>query len=110
MTEAAIKRALDYLQKGSSLDVLKAIEVLQRPPNPPPKWHSMIVRARVCIRRDRPVKPEAEQIDGKIYEFRYGWEMGEGDPYPGDTAWIPVSKDYPVDAPAWIACDDLEEL
>ena len=53
------------------------------------------------------VKPEAEQIDGKTYVFRFGWEMTEEDTYPGEIAWIPDDSNYPADAPHWIASGDL---
>ena len=63
----------------------------------------------VRIRRDigRGIKPEAEQIDGKTYAFRFGWVMDENDPYPGEEAWLPQDTTYPVEAPCWIARGDL---
>ena len=65
--------------------------------------------AKVNIRRgERTVKPEAEQIDGKVYNFRHGWIMDNDDPYPGEVAWIPDDGEYPIDAPSWIASGDLE--
>lgn len=69
---------------------------------------------RVAIRRDAglQIKPEAEQIDGKIYTFRYGWQI-EGDDrrYPGEVAWIPNDENYPVrTCPAWIASGDLKAV
>lgn len=66
-------------------------------------------RFTVRIRRDigREVKPEAEQLDGMTYDFRFGWLMDEGDPYPGEDAWIPHDPAYPIDAPTWIASGDL---
>ena len=70
----------------------------------------IIKRFKVKIRREigKQVKPEAEQIDGQIFTFIRGWDMEEGDPYPGETAWCPRDKSYPLDAPVWIASGDLE--
>ena len=68
---------------------------------------------RVQIRRydGRRVKPEAEQIDGKVYLFMRVWTIDFDDPrYPGETAWAPVDVTWPRDAPAWIASGDLEEV
>ena len=63
----------------------------------------------IRIRREfeRNVRPEAEQIDGKTYAFRFGWLMGEDDSYPGEEAWIPADPAYPRSAPVWIASGDL---
>ncbi len=63
----------------------------------------------VKIRRTigKEVRPEAEQIDGKTYRFRYGWTMDDGDPYPGEIAALPDDPNYPKDAPPWIAMGDL---
>lgn len=54
------------------------------------------------------VKPEAEQIDGKVYNFKEGWSLNFGI-YSGETAWIPADDKYPKDAPLWIASGDLED-
>lgn len=64
---------------------------------------------QVRIRQNflRLVRPEAEQLDGNVYKFRYGWMQGEGDPYPGEVAWVPCDETYPNDAPHWIASGDL---
>lgn len=66
----------------------------------------------ICIRRDgeRPVRPEAEQLDGNLYKFTKGWVMDETDPYPGEVAWIPDDPLYPDNAPIWIASGDLEQV
>ena len=66
-------------------------------------------RFTVRIRRDigREVRPEAEQIDGKTYAFRFGWVMDADDPYPGEEAWIAHDPTYPIEAPVWIARGDL---
>jgi len=65
---------------------------------------------KVKIRRNigRDVKIEAEQIDGKVYSFRFGWEIDENGLYPGEDAWIADDLQYPVNAPIWIASGDLE--
>lgn len=66
---------------------------------------------RVKIRRNigREVRPGAEQMDGKVFLFRYGWMMSAEDPYPGEIAWIPMGL-LPKDAPLWIASGDLEDV
>jgi len=66
-------------------------------------------RFTVRIRRDigKEVKPGAEQLDGKTFAFRYGWEMDEDDKYPGEIAWIADDTQWPDDAPVWIAGGDL---
>jgi len=67
---------------------------------------------RVRIRRNigRGVKPEAEQLDGRIFNFRFGWEMNDDDSYPGEAAFIPDDSRYPTNAPIWLASGDLESL
>lgn len=63
----------------------------------------------VKIRRSNglEVKPEAEQLDGKTYNFTEGWVMNDDDPYPTELAMIPRDKNYPDEAPIWIASGDL---
>jgi hypothetical protein len=65
----------------------------------------------VHIRRDhgRPIRPEAEQLDGNSYMFEKGWTMDANDPYPGEVAWIPRDPAYPSDAPTWIASGYLRQ-
>jgi hypothetical protein len=57
------------------------------------------------------VKPNAEQIDGKIFYFECGWKIDEDDtslPIVGEHAMIPCQdQGYPRDAPTWIASGDL---
>ena len=68
---------------------------------------------RVKIRRDIPVKPEAEQLDGKVYWFYEGWEIVESDNRTyalGELAMIQDDTDYPEDAPQWIESGDLVEV
>jgi len=66
----------------------------------------------VKIRREigREVRPEAEQIDGKTYNFTHGWVMNNDDPYPTEIAYIPRDNEYPDEAPTWIASGDLIEF
>lgn len=78
------------------------------PTSPAPVEHGrqrMTVRIRRFI--DKIVRPEAEQIDGKTYWFKYGWEMDQDDPYPGETVLMPDDPAWPIDAPSWIASGDL---
>jgi len=67
------------------------------------------MKMTVKIRRElgMEVKPEAEEIDGKTYNFTVGWIMNDEDAYPNETAYIPRDPDYPDDAPIWIASGDL---
>jgi len=69
------------------------------------------MKFRVKLRRSKKfeVKPEAEQLDGNIYEFTKGWEIEDRVLYKGETAWVPKDK-WPDDAPIWIASGDLEEV
>lgn len=58
----------------------------------------------VRIRRDigRDVRPEAEQLDGKYFKFRYASKMEQG-----EAAVMPDDPAYPKDAPRWISMGDL---
>ncbi len=71
-------------------------------------------RYKVKLRRGNnfKVKPEAEQTDGKVYEFLTGWIMDKEDTriYIGETTMHPHDETYPKDAPSWIASGDLEEV
>ena len=70
-------------------------------------------RYLVSIRRNlAEVKPEAEQVDGKVYSFREGWPIGDEETsiYQGEWAMIAWDKDYPDTAPTWIASGDLQEV
>jgi len=65
------------------------------------------MKFRVKIRRDlAEVRPEAEIIDGKVYNFSEGWII-DSSLYDGEIAMIPRDLNYPDDAPAWIAAGDL---
>lgn len=70
------------------------------------------MKMTVKIRRElgMEVKPEAEEIDGKTYNFTVGWVMNDEDAYPTETAYIPRDPDYPDNAPIWIASGDLIAL
>jgi len=67
---------------------------------------------RVRIRRGdgRQVRASAEQVDGKVFTFTFGWIMDHTDGYPGEVAWLVIDPAWPPDAPLWIASGDLEEL
>ena len=82
-----------------------------QPAQPPLEWPEN-TRFTVKIRRDgievpRPVRPEAEQIDGQTFYFSYGWKMEADESYPGEIAWIARDTAYPIEAPTWIASGDL---
>jgi hypothetical protein len=91
-----------------------AIEAQAKAPEPKPDdeppWRA---RYRVKIRRDigLDVRPEADQLDGKEFEFTRGWAIEEGETYPGEWAMIPADLDaWPRGAPSWVATGDLVEL
>jgi len=68
------------------------------------------VKYKVKIRRDlAKVKPEAELIDGQIYNFIEGWVMDECDTslYIGEVAMLPRDVNHPRFAPVWVARGDL---
>lgn len=68
------------------------------------------MKYRVKIRRTEglEVRPEAEQIDGKVFNFIHGWVIEDRKQYHGEIAWIPRDPNYPDDGPTWIASGDLE--
>ena len=72
------------------------------------------MKYRVKLRRSDKyrVKPEAEQIDGRVFEFAEGWEMDESDTsiYIGEMAMLPRDDNYPIEAPGWVASGDLVAL
>jgi hypothetical protein len=69
-------------------------------------------KAMVVIRKNinAIVRPEAKQLDGKTYTFKFGWDITAQDSsiYAGEQAWIPNDPNYPDDAPPWIASGDLK--
>lgn len=69
-------------------------------------------RYRVKIRRDigRDVRPNAEQLDGKVFEFTASWVIEDNEAYPGEMAMISRDPNYPKDAPPWIASGDMEKV
>jgi hypothetical protein len=71
---------------------------------------SDIVLAKVVLRRTDylKVKANAEQLDGNVYKFEYGWGICECDRYAGEIAYLPMDTSYPKDAPTWIASGDHE--
>jgi hypothetical protein len=69
--------------------------------------------ATVKIRRGEgwPVKPEAEQLDGRHHLFIYGCKVGDdSDPrYAGETLWVADKEGWPDDCEiVFIASGDLE--
>lgn len=71
-----------------------------------------MTRFKVVIRRDPrfEIRPEAEQVDGKVFSFIKGWDMDSEDRYPEEVAWIPRDPAWPDDGPCWIASGDLEPV
>ena len=72
------------------------------------------MKYKVKIRRGKTwiVRPEAEQIDNKVYNFEASWVMDEEDSsiYVGETVMLPRDDSYPKSAPAWVASGDLVEV
>jgi hypothetical protein len=64
---------------------------------------------KVQLRNDWKIKPEALQINGKVFKFIPMHELTEDDTsiYVGETAMMAVDPSYPDDAPSWIASGDL---
>lgn len=72
---------------------------------------------RVHLRRGArfPLKLGAEQLDGKVYRFRFGWQLTheDGGRYAGEAAMVSVPDDpeypYPENelAPIWLPIGDL---
>lgn len=54
----------------------------------------------------------AEQIDGKEYNFTFGWDCDGNDlsAYKGEQAWMVADDTYPDSAPRWLASGDLEAI
>ena len=77
------------------------------------KFFSGSCRLRVKLRRDagHHVKPNADQLDGRVFNFVYGWyvEKEDSELYAGENVWLPADADYPRDAPVWIASGDLTD-
>ncbi len=66
----------------------------------------------VKIRRDfngLAIKPECEQLDGKIYNFYEGWQIDSGC-YKGEYAMVASDDTYPRGSPLWIASGDLVDV
>ena len=66
---------------------------------------------KIKIRRDiGDVRPGVEVVNGKVFRFRFGWEISEEDSsiYVGESAMIPDDSSYPFkEAPHWISSGDL---
>ena len=65
---------------------------------------------RIRQKFKRAVRENAKQLEGKRFNFYFGWPMYEDDPYPDEVAWIPQDENYPAGAPPWIASGDLVEV
>ena len=63
----------------------------------------------VRIRKDMAeVRPEASQLEGQSFWFYPGWGLDDDTIYPDETAMVPDDRNYPRNAPPWIASGDLE--
>jgi len=66
-------------------------------------------KMKVQMRKDWKIRPEAMQLEGKVFSFVQMWDITEDDStiYVGEKAMMPVDPAYPIEAPAWIASGDL---
>jgi len=46
-------------------------------------------------------------VNDQIYHFQFGWKDCEHLMYAGEEIWVPVTEDYPSNAPVWISREDL---
>jgi hypothetical protein len=64
----------------------------------------------------RYVRLDLQPLDGRVFAFRPGWQLGpeHGGIYAGELAMVSVDTDpehpYPPDAPIWIASGDLRPI
>ena len=68
---------------------------------------------RIKIRRAlAEVRPDAECLDGKVFNFEFGWRILKSDSsiYVGEVAMISRDSGYPKEAPIWIASGDLGKI
>jgi hypothetical protein len=74
-----------------------------------PFKHHTPKKYKVKIRRgdNWKVKPEAEELDGKVFEFKYGWTFDEDEMYAGEYAMQFVDETSPL---SWMASGDLVEV
>lgn len=63
---------------------------------------------KIKFRRDDKfkLKPDVEEMDGKVLDFRFGWDIEDGI-YKGEKAMIPRGYDISL---SWVASGDLEEV
>lgn len=66
------------------------------------------ILATVCIRRDWPVKPEAECLEGLELEFNVLWKMDDFDSYPGEYALELPQEQKSLTGLVWIASGDVK--
>ena len=66
-------------------------------------------KMKVKLRKDWQIKSEAQQLEGKVFEFIEAWDITDDDSsiYVGEKAMMPVDPSYPANAPSWIASGDL---
>lgn len=75
--------------------------------------HGIRARYLVKIRRGpRRVTTGTDSIDGKVFEFRPGWQLTSelGGLYAGEGAMVTCDPEYPESAPTWIPSGDLIPL
>lgn len=56
-----------------------------------PDYRTNVFKAKFEPLRDD-IRPELKQFIGKILTFHYGFNMGDGDPFPGDIAYMCTDK------------------
>ena len=70
-------------------------------------------RVTIRLRRDRPLKPGVEVLDGWRVTLRALWLMDDGDPYPGEWAMGFIDPHSPASAEVcgigWLASGDLAD-
>jgi hypothetical protein len=68
--------------------------------------HHTPKKYKVKIRRGNnwKVKPEAEELDGKVFNFKYGWTFDEDEMYAGEYAMQFIDENQPL---SWMASGDL---
>jgi len=76
------------------------------------KSKRMSQKFRVKLRRGAgwEVKPNAEQLDGKIYLFTTGFVIEDSSIYEGEMAFIPADENYPLGCGAFGLPGDLQNL
>ena len=67
------------------------------------------MQMKIQLRKDWEIKPEVQQLEGKVFNFAKAWDITDEDSsiYAGEQAMMPIDPNYPVSAPTWIASGDL---